>query len=494
MHVEKLTLVNVRQFEERTFHFKPGFNLLVGENGAGKTTVLRGLIAALAAPHQMGRRLVLDDDDVRLNTRRAELNAEVHSTNGSIMKFHLTKTPLRPAKRSPRISHRPLILYYASNEAICAAMKEKRKSRRVYSTKDYPNTDGEEFLYRMWKEEKKSSFILKQEQWEYGFGSSPKVRGFVAKVLRTFSENITEFYWRHEPHDCELLFPKDEKYASGNALNLREKARLLTMRFLFELNPILRERRINWPQKSSMVLSVQSHKNKLYNEKLPDIKDIYDYWQKMGFTKNQVDVLKNYLLEIKLAPRILVKSKAGPLGIAQLSDGEQRIFSLIVDIARQLSKDNNEEGLGCGEAIILIDEIDVHLHAKWQRLIVPALENLFPSCQFITTSHSPFVVQAVAEDRVQHLNHNILGNFHDRGIEQVAFKVFGIEDHSVGARYLQMLKAARMYFKKLEGADISDPKSLETLKAELDELSHPYADNPAYQAFLEMNRIAKFKE
>ena len=44
MHVQELTLTNVRQFEDDSFNFKPGFNLVVGENGKGKTTSALGIV------------------------------------------------------------------------------------------------------------------------------------------------------------------------------------------------------------------------------------------------------------------------------------------------------------------------------------------------------------------------------------------------------------------------------------------------------------------
>ena len=170
-----------------------------------------------------------------------------------------------------------------------------------------------------------------------------------------------------------------------------------------------------------------------------------------------------------------------------LGDGEQRLFSLFVDIARQLSLHRREMELGQGTAIVLIDEIDVHLHPKWQRKIVPALEDLFPNCQFIATTHSPFVVQAVTGSKIQHLDRRIDGDFTTSGIEEIAVRVMGIEDHQVSKRYLQMLDTAKEYFRVLEQADQSNPTNQVALRNRLRELSHKYADNPAYQAYLEMH-------
>ncbi len=101
-------------------------------------------------------------------------------------------------------------------------------------------------------------------------------------------------------------------------------------------------------------------------------------------------------VELRLCPRITVAGAEGPLLLNQLSEGEKRLFSMIVDIARQLSrKPDGWKDIESAPGIVIIDEIDCHLHPKWQRMIVKALEDLFGGCQIIATTHSPFIIQAV---------------------------------------------------------------------------------------------------
>jgi predicted ATP-binding protein involved in virulence len=54
-----------------------------------------------------------------------------------------------------------------------------------------------------------------------------------------------------------------------------------------------------------------------------------------------------------------------------------------------------------GQAIVLIDELDLHLHPSWQRQIVHKLIEVFPNCQFIATTHSPQIVGEVHHDQIQ---------------------------------------------------------------------------------------------
>jgi len=89
----------------------------------------------------------------------------------------------------------------------------------------------------------------------------------------------------------------------------------------------------------------------------------------------------------------------------QLSDGEKNLITLIGDIARRLAianpeSDNPLEGSG----VIMIDEVDLHLHPKWQQLMIPQLQTIFPNCQFIVSTHSPQVLNNVQPQNIILLN------------------------------------------------------------------------------------------
>ncbi len=95
----------------------------------------------------------------------------------------------------------------------------------------------------------------------------------------------------------------------------------------------------------------------------------------------------------------------GPVAIPvrQLSDGERGTLALVLDLTRRLVQANPDltDPAADAEAVVLIDEIDLHLHPKWQRQIVHNLQAAFPGCQFIATTHSPQVIGEVEHDRIQ---------------------------------------------------------------------------------------------
>ena len=84
---------------------------------------------------------------------------------------------------------------------------------------------------------------------------------------------------------------------------------------------------------------------------------------------------------------------------AQLSDGERGLLSLVGAIAMQLSYRTNENAFA-KPGIILIDEIELHLHPKWQREVILKLLGIFPLCQFIVTTHSPQVLGGIRDGNI----------------------------------------------------------------------------------------------
>lgn len=91
--------------------------------------------------------------------------------------------------------------------------------------------------------------------------------------------------------------------------------------------------------------------------------------------------------------RLEAKKNGFPFRIDQLSDGEKSLLALVGDIARRLAIANpTMENPLEGNGIILIDEIDLHFHPKRQRMLVPKLLEVFPNCQFIVATHSPQIL------------------------------------------------------------------------------------------------------
>lgn len=108
------------------------------------------------------------------------------------------------------------------------------------------------------------------------------------------------------------------------------------------------------------------------------------------------------------------ENKALLMDLDMLSDGFKSVFIIIAELIRRLStayKTDIENDIEFyeGEAVVLIDEIDCHLHPKWQQKILPGLRKLFPNCQFIVTTHSPFVLDSVNSDEIIKIGEKSIG-------------------------------------------------------------------------------------
>ena len=128
------------------------------------------------------------------------------------------------------------------------------------------------------------------------------------------------------------------------------------------------------------------------------------------------------------------------LSLDQLSDGEKSALILICDIARRLAIANPIEKNGDfstvlknGNGVVLIDEIDLHLHPLWQKEILQALVNTFPSLQFIVTTHSPYVVTHLDLDDTQAQVYSIEADkvvpidSKGKDLSTASFEIFGVE-------------------------------------------------------------------
>jgi len=179
------------------------------------------------------------------------------------------------------------------------------------------------------------------------------------------------------------------------------------------------------------------------------------------------------------------------LEVFQLSDGERAFLALCTDLSRRLTLAN--PGLVDplkGAGVVLIDELELHLHPCWQRSIVEKLRTTFPQIQFIGTTHSPFVIQTLRPGELISLEDRNRDNYAGLGIEEISQAILGLEGLQVSPRYAEMLAVAKRYFRLLEDNKDADEATKRALKERLQKMTASYPDNPAYEALLEQQRLA----
>ncbi|MEZ4955198.1 MAG: AAA family ATPase [Saprospiraceae bacterium] len=185
--------------------------------------------------------------------------------------------------------------------------------------------------------------------------------------------------------------------------------------------------------------------NKPENEKSRELRLIEEVVYRILNEEKEPDkwIFSNLRMHYELERDTLRVNKKNAYGqtviieVDQMSAGEKVMFAIAADIAKRLIlanpdllKDPDNTPLN-GQGVVLIDEIDLHLHPKWQRLILPKLIELFPNVQFVVTTHSPFVVQSVEPNHCIRLNNSVPEYFdgEERGdYEEIAIDFFNIQN------------------------------------------------------------------
>lgn len=192
-----------------------------------------------------------------------------------------------------------------------------------------------------------------------------------------------------------------------------------------------------------------------------------------------------------------LKLKSGaymPLSIH--SDGIQTIVDMVAELAFRcviLNGHYKEEAVIKSKGLVMIDEIDLHIHPNWQRHLVQDLKNAFPEIQFVVTTHSPFIVQSLSADEIINLD------FPDSGISPIELPIDDVAEDVMGVSSAfsleneQKEELSDKYFEILSQVVVeSGSGNIVELSQKLDEIENQISD-PGLRSFLRMNRIAKIK-
>lgn len=119
----------------------------------------------------------------------------------------------------------------------------------------------------------------------------------------------------------------------------------------------------------------------------------------------------------------------------QLSDGYKGMISLVADIAYRMATLNPQLGtevLSKGDGVVLIDEVDLHLHPAWQQKIIDNLMNIFPKVQFIVSTHAPAIISSVKTDKLRILSNKEVcmtaNQVYGKDVNSVMKEIMGVND------------------------------------------------------------------
>ncbi|MGK0269579.1 MAG: putative ATP-binding protein involved in virulence [Cocleimonas sp.] len=426
MKLNQLSVTNFRCYKEHTFNFHPQFNLVVGQNAAGKTAVLDAASIAIASW---------------------------------------------------------LIGFKKKND--------KKNLEQTDATLAYVEREGEAQFVEAWPVTVSASGSVKEKaiSWERSkesptgntrYGNA----GELTALAKECDKNLAE----------EISLPLISYYGT---MRLWQDPRAVKPKLDFSKN--YKPSRLDG-YKHCVDPRIASKELVTWFEK--------QEWQSFqdGKEPPMLKVVRNAVLncienakQLRYDPKrreLLLWFKEGePQPFNMLSDGQRCVLALVADIAQKAATLNphlGEEVLELTEGVVLIDELDLHLHPRWQRRIIDDLRTTFPKIQFICTTHSPFLIQSLrSSEELIMLDGQPPAELANKTIEDIAVGIMDVNSPEVSERYSEMKGVATEYLKTLNEAKAAPEDKLTEYKTRLADDLAPYADNPAFQAFLEMQRVAK---
>jgi len=405
MRLDRLHIQNFRCYEDATFDFQPGFNLVVGVNGSGKTSLLQAVAVSFIeyASTIKLQSIALALEDVRFVINKFEGRSRIErmfplrlEAQGEILGVKKWETTHASEYFPPLVNDElglttdkefvkfdlgesielPVLVFYRSNRQWIGAnvSAEFAAQQRISRLDGYTNwfdavTDLKDF-----------------ESW------------LIGKTLERM-QNLLDAKSALPPFDDELAWVNQAiEIALPKTKNLRYDLRL-----------------------QSLLIDVEGEKT---------------------------------------------------IPFDSLSDGQRGMVALFADIARRMCILNPHMGkdvLKNTSGVVIIDELDIHLHPAWQRSIVPALKQAFPKVQFIAASHSPQIIGSLRPEEVIVLNNG------DASHPRVTY---GLDSSSVleevmdvAQREPEIEKLLSELFSTLEDNDLKKAKSqLEALKKKAPDL------------------------
>ncbi len=164
------------------------------------------------------------------------------------------------------------------------------------------------------------------------------------------------------------------------------------------------------------------------------------------------------------------------------SDGIITHTAMVAELAFRcimLNGHHKKDAITNSRGVVMIDEIDLHLHPTWQRHVVSDLKNAFPNIQFVVTSHSPFIVQSLKSDEIWNLDKQMDVSPDELKIDTVATEIMGVSS-AYSETNEELFNKSKTFLEKLE----NEPKTAD-LEVDLESIS-----DPAVRAFLSLRKTS----
>ena len=178
-----------------------------------------------------------------------------------------------------------------------------------------------------------------------------------------------------------------------------------------------------------------------------------------------------------------------------MSDGLQSMINIVSEIAHRCIELNGCLGVNAVKmtpGIVMIDEIDLYLHPRWQKHVLQDLTRAFPMIQFIVSTHSPFIIQSLQAGQLLSFDTDVLttGEPFREGIEDISSERMGLKQDIRSRRFNEMVEAATELFEAVDKGE----RNKDELQSRLTEIEAEFSDDPAYLAAIRMEYKARLKK
>lgn len=355
MEINKFTLSNIGRFEHLEVLLAPtpqvasNVTVLVGNNGAGKTSLLKSLATSLSwlvarIRSEKGNGSPIPEEVIRNGANSAAVQIELTDTYGQAStpdenhQFRWLLAKARKGRKGEHSSH-----LQALNE-LAGRYRTRLSEDETVSLPLIAFYPVERVVLDIPLKIRERHTFFQLDGYDNSLNQGVDFRRF--------------FEWFREREDSENESSISEDMLERISQNLSKDNEI--WQALVEMKASSRDRQL------TAVRSAIAHF-------MPEFTD----------------------LRVRRKPHLhmSVNKNGETLNVLQLSQGEKSLMALVGDIARRLAMMNPSlENPLEGDGIVLIDEVDMHLHPTWQRTLIARLTKTFPHCQFVLTTHSPLVI------------------------------------------------------------------------------------------------------
>lgn len=459
MEIQKLQLTNLGRFENLEVDFAPteeyasNVTVFIGNNGAGKTSILDALATSLSwfvarLRTEKGSGTPIDELNIINNAPAASISLQLCDdiqarSEAMLSSYQWTLVKTRKGRKSERASNLsqlsklvdkyrqqltdsdgaslPLIAYYPVDRSVLDIPLKIRSKHNFDQIDGYDSALNQGVDFRRFFEWFREREDIENEE------ESRRFDEFMANDFDEFIEVDS------------LISNYEERIKEANVTDIN----------------FLRKEFENIKKAMDLIKKVEDE----YQDK------------QLNAVRNAISAFMPDLTNIRVQrkPRLhmAVDKNGQSLNVLQLSQGEKSLMALVGDIARRLAMMNPElDDPLQGDGIILIDEVDMHLHPSWQRNLVQRFTDTFPKCQIVLSTHSPLVISDQKDILVYLLNNGEIGALpplYGEDVNTVLLEVMDtdIRDHHINEQLGNLLDA-------IQDADTVTAKTLiETLENEL---------------------------